>query len=200
MNPIPRDMLDALELRDDFDQVHGRGMWAHRLARLGRRSSGLLSYQDALRQLDVIGERHLGIQAVSIDRIVGSTERWADFDAAFRPLRDASARRWRNVARAYDAGEALPPVHLYRIADTYYVRDGHHRISVARLRGQVCIDADVVEVLVSAWYPAARVAHPKVGVGVTGADRPPLHGLADGMLAGIMRRARMVRAPRRVPS
>jgi hypothetical protein len=39
----------------------------------------------------------------------------------------------------------LPPVHLYKVGDAYFVRDGHHRISVARERGQQFIEGEIIE-------------------------------------------------------
>jgi hypothetical protein len=41
----------------------------------------------------------------------------------------------------------MPPVDLVRIGQIYFVRDGHHRISVARALGRTDIDAYVTEVV-----------------------------------------------------
>jgi hypothetical protein len=43
-------------------------------------------------------------------------------------------------------GEALPPISLFQIGDLYFVRDGHHRVSVAKSLGRDDIDAYVTEV------------------------------------------------------
>jgi len=40
-------------------------------------------------------------------------------------------------------GTPLPPVELVQVGDVYFVRDGHHRISVARTVGQRDIEAEV---------------------------------------------------------
>ena len=40
----------------------------------------------------------------------------------------------------------LPPVDLFKIGEIYFVRDGNHRISVARERGQEFMDAYVIEI------------------------------------------------------
>jgi hypothetical protein len=48
-----------------------------------------------------------------------------------------------SVAKARLQGATLPPVDLVQVSDVYFVRDGHHRISVAKALGQVDIDADV---------------------------------------------------------
>ena len=44
-------------------------------------------------------------------------------------------------------GEALPPIDVYRIGDAHFVRDGHHRVSVARALGIKEIDAHVTEII-----------------------------------------------------
>jgi hypothetical protein len=46
---------------------------------------------------------------------------------------------------AFARGDAMPPVAVYRVGSDHVVRDGHHRISVARDHGVPAIDADVVE-------------------------------------------------------
>jgi hypothetical protein len=92
------------------------------------------------------GGRSLGLRSVAIDQIVGSEGRCADFDRDFHPLQSHTAQRWQRVATARGDGMALPPVELIKVGGEYYVRDGHHRISVARAQGQRCIDA-----IVYAW-------------------------------------------------
>ncbi len=49
------------------------------------------------------------------------------------------------IAIARLTGETLPPVDLVKVGDFYFVRDGHHRISVARALGQQFVDAIVVK-------------------------------------------------------
>jgi hypothetical protein len=62
------------------------------------------------------------------------------FDGSFRPA--AAARsRWQRIWMAEDRGTVLPPISVVRVGDAYAVRDGHHRVSVARARGAVTIDA-----------------------------------------------------------
>jgi hypothetical protein len=87
------------------------------------------------------------VQTVSIDKIIGSaTLRYNDFDRAFLPTQARTKMRWRNIDRLYYQNVDLPPVQLYQIGEFYFVRDGHHRISVARERGQQFIEAEVIEV------------------------------------------------------
>jgi hypothetical protein len=90
------------------------------------------------------GEQHYaGNQVVAISQIRGSEGRTADFDQDFRPLRETTLERWVSIFKARTQGQDLPPVDLVRVGDTFYVRDGHHRISVARALGQRYIDATV---------------------------------------------------------
>ena len=44
---------------------------------------------------------------------------------------------------AEHTGPGLAPIEVVQIGDSYAIRDGHHRVSVARARGAVTIDAIV---------------------------------------------------------
>jgi hypothetical protein len=80
-------------------------------------------------------------------KIVGSEGRTADFDSAFDPLRSHNRDRWIGIAAARRQGAILPPVELIQVGDTYYVRDGNHRVSVAKAAGQVEIEAQILYLL-----------------------------------------------------
>ena len=86
---------------------------------------------------------------VQLSQIVGSEGRVGDFDSAFNPLNDHTRDRWISIAAAIRAGATLPPVELIQAADGYYVRDGHHRISVAKATGQTSIESRIVYTLVN---------------------------------------------------
>ena len=92
---------------------------------------------------DVRSRHAAGSRPVPIREIRGSEGRSEDFDADFRPLRPHSRDRWMGIAVAQQLGKTMPPVDLVRIGDAYFVRDGHHRISVARALGQKEIDARI---------------------------------------------------------
>jgi hypothetical protein len=85
-----------------------------------------------------------GIREIPIEQIDGTLEpsRAAQFDGGFRPAAPARMR-WQRVWLAEERGELLPPISVVRIGDRYAVRDGHHRVSVAKARGAVAIDAAV---------------------------------------------------------
>ncbi len=87
---------------------------------------------------------YVGMRTVEIEKICGSEERAEDFDTYFRPLASHNRERWLSVAEARMRGASLPPVQLIEVSGRYYVRDGHHRISVAQALGECFIDAEVV--------------------------------------------------------
>jgi hypothetical protein len=107
------------------------------------RSCRLLDLSAVRAESSLVGGHNVGIRTVAISRIQGSEGRSEDFDREFRPLQLHNRGRWLSVANARQRGVALPPVELIQIGDIYFVRDGHHRISVARAFGQDEIEADV---------------------------------------------------------
>lgn len=92
----------------------------------------------------------LGLRTVEVKNIVGSVNRWQDFDSHFRfKLTSRGAmERFAKIKRLLEQGEVLPPVDLYKIRDKYYVVDGNHRVAAAKEIGQIYIDAHVTE-----WLP-----------------------------------------------
>jgi hypothetical protein len=93
------------------------------------------------------------VRTVAIRQIRGSEGRNRDFDRNFNPLTSHSQERWMRVAEAQQRGVPLPPVQLIRVGELYFVRDGHHRISVARALRHQEIEADVVAWLVDEPLP-----------------------------------------------
>jgi hypothetical protein len=105
----------------------------------------LLSYEEVKTSLHLGGPIYRGIQTVPVKQIVGSLNRYSEFDRAFKPVEDRLANRWQNIDYAFYKAISLPPVLLYKVGEVYFVVDGHHRVSVAREQGQEDIEADVRE-------------------------------------------------------
>jgi hypothetical protein len=84
-----------------------------------------------------------GRQSVRLDDIRGSEGRSQGFDAKFYPQSDETRQRWQSVANALADGLELAPVQLIQVGGAYYVRDGHHRVSVNRALGHDIIEAEV---------------------------------------------------------
>ena len=101
----------------------------------------ILPYEEVIEALGFVSERRVGLQVVPLDAIVGTVDRARDFDRRFRPTSGRVRSRWEQIAAAMRRGEAMPPVDLLRIGEIYFVRDGHHRVSVARALGRTDIDA-----------------------------------------------------------
>ena len=113
-----------------------------------RRPNKMLSLEEVRARLNVRGQRYLGHQTVPVDHIIGSEGRYDDFDRRFLPRSDTLKQRWSNIDKARTLAVELPPVDLFKLGDVYFVRDGNHRVSVARQQGQSFIDAYVTELIV----------------------------------------------------
>src|SRR5215211_6317583 len=108
-------------------------------------SNRLLSFDEVRSALGAVQQSYLGMRVVPVAKIVGSVGRHRDFDRAFLPGKLSLGERWKKIDQAVLRAEELPPVSLYKIGDAYFVRDGNHRVSVARQQGVEMIDAEVVE-------------------------------------------------------
>ncbi|HZY43223.1 MAG TPA: DUF4032 domain-containing protein [Anaerolineae bacterium] len=138
-------MSDDGRAQNEYERMRRRTLFRDVLARLAGRPNRLLSYEEVKQSLELGGPIYRGLKPVPVVQIVGSVDRYRDFDAEFMPAQDRTADRWKSVARAYYDEVNLPPVRLYKVGDAYFVLDGHHRVSVAREQGVAFIDAEVLE-------------------------------------------------------
>src|SRR3954464_9678129 len=106
----------------------------------------ILPFEEVVDALGRTRQVDRGLQVVPLDMIVGTVDRAVDFDRGFRPTSARLRSRWERIAAAQRRGEALPPSSLFQIGDLLFVRDGHHRVSVAKSLGRDDIDAYVTEV------------------------------------------------------
>jgi hypothetical protein len=137
------------DAQDDFSRARRRAV----LARIGARLRGqpsdvalILPFEEVVDALGRVSERSVGLQTIRLDSIVGTVGRSRDFDRDFRPTSNRTRPRWERIANAQRRGKDMPPISVYRVADMHFVRDGHHRVSVARAQGREDIDAYVTEV------------------------------------------------------
>lgn len=126
-----------------YSRTRNRGRWSQVWSTLTGRSRRLIALTEIDVAYPVHAQRYAGMQTIPIDQIRGSQGRSDDFDRDFNPLRNHNRERWLSVATARQRGRTLPPVDLVQVGDIYFVRDGHHRISVARAFGQRDIEAEV---------------------------------------------------------
>ena len=139
--------LYALQYNTALNQFRS-SLFKGKLSRLAKRILGhsqrLYDLNDLKQYLSLRGSYYSGIQVVRISSIIGSEGRTIDFDLDFHPMSESARERWVNMAIAYLARITLPPIQLIQVGDAYFVRDGHHRISVSRHFGQVAMDAEVI--------------------------------------------------------
>lgn len=147
---MPKDTgLPQTDAQFDF----GRARRKRAVSRLATRLRGhpsdvnvILPFEEVVAALGRKGERSLGLQSIRLDSIVGTVDRGREFDRSFRPTSGRVRTRWERIATAQRRGESMPPIDVYRIGDLHFVKDGHHRVSVARALGHDSIDAYVTEV------------------------------------------------------
>ena len=148
--PAPRSTgLPALDAQHDFLRSRRHAILSRLAARLRGEPDDIgviLPYEEVIAALGYVSERSVGLAVVPLDAIVGTVDRARDFDRRFRPTSARVRSRWEQIATVVRRGQALPPVDLVRIGEIYFVRDGHHRVSVARALGLKEIDAYVTEV------------------------------------------------------
>ena len=128
----------------DFNRARNRAMLSRIQHIMNIEKDRLLSLNVVKEMLKPRNEVYRGMQAVPIERIVGSEGRYRDFNKFFLPRREFLRARWESVDRAKIRDIPLPAIQLYEIGGVYFVRDGNHRVSVARAQGGEMIDAEVI--------------------------------------------------------
>lgn len=131
----------------DFEEALRRGFWRSVLSWFSQKNNKLLPFDEVRQILPIHGQHYAGLHVVPIEKIVGSVARYNDFDRAFIPTQRHTKSRWVSIDMANLQDVILPPVELYKIGEMYFVKDGNHRVSVAREKGQAFIDAVVIEIV-----------------------------------------------------
>ena len=147
---MPDTGMPRADAASDFGRMRRRRALSVLAARLRGEPDDvnvILPFDEVVSALGRRGERDIGLQVVELDTIVGSVDRVRDFDRSFRPTSANARERWERIATAMRRGQAMPPVELYRIGELHFVRDGHHRVSVARAMRQPTIEAYVKEIV-----------------------------------------------------
>jgi len=128
----------------DFSRARGKAMLSQLQNFLNTDRDKLLSFNDVKDILKPKNEVYMGSQTVPIKMIVGSEGRYHDFNKFFLPRKEHLRHRWQRVDEAHIKDIILPPILLYEIGGVYFVRDGNHRVSVAKMQGVEFIDAEVI--------------------------------------------------------
>ncbi|MDR2658604.1 MAG: transcriptional regulator [Spirochaetaceae bacterium] len=136
--------LTKMQAADDFSRAHVRAMISRIQNFMNIDKDKLLSFNNVKEILKPKTETYKGMREVPINLIVGSEGRYLDFNKFFFPRSEYLRKRWQRVDEAHITNIILPPVQLYEIGGVYFVRDGNHRVSVAKAQGCEYIDAEVI--------------------------------------------------------
>jgi nucleotide-binding universal stress UspA family protein len=139
--------VGAAQAVEDFYRVRRRATLSRFLSQMGTgRGRTLVPYEEVRSRLHAVESAERRLEDVPLEAIVGSVGRYQDFTREFLPRASASRDRWVGVKMAMTGLEGVPPIELYRVGDAYFVRDGHHRVSVARDLGARYVQAYVTPV------------------------------------------------------
>jgi nucleotide-binding universal stress UspA family protein len=133
---------------EDFRNARAKARLQHLWASVTGKTDNLLQYDEITRRMHVEGQSSRGVQEIPVDAIVGSVNRYRDFDRNFLPLRDEDMERWARVKAAITSpgSPGLPPIRVYQIGEAYFVLDGNHRVSIAKQMGIEALEAHVTEI------------------------------------------------------
>lgn len=141
MRSIDSDMLTA----GAFDKALRSGKKdTGIISRLSGHDNRLLTLSQVQEAVKAGQETYLGVQDVRTADVIGSENRGDDFSRGFLPIRSWMKVRWSRIYQLMRSGELNESVSLIEIGGKYFVRDGHHRISVARMLGTEFISAEVI--------------------------------------------------------
>jgi hypothetical protein len=137
--------MNIAQADSDFKRARSRAFWSTVWGRLRGESNDLLDFEEVKHKLRLKHERHLGLQEIPLDDIIGSVGRYQDFTRKFLPKKSVNRDRWKAVDALTLDWRGFPPIEVYKVGDAYFVLDGNHRVSVARANGMATIEAYVTE-------------------------------------------------------
>lgn len=135
----------ARTAEDHFGDARRRAFLRDLAAHIQGSPNTLLPYHEISRRTAPEGESYRGVQTIPVSKIVGSVNRFDDFDRKFLPRNSRTRKRWQRIDRAWHDGVPLPAIQVIQVGDIYFVKDGNHRVSVARQHGQEYIEAEVTQ-------------------------------------------------------
>lgn len=131
--------------RERYRRSVTKGWLSDNWGRVMGKATDLVHFEEVAQHLQLRQQLPRGLRSVHLDQIIGSVGRAQDFTRHFLPRSCVDGERWVQIATMFADMETLPPVELYQVGAVYFVRDGHHRISVARVNGLCELEANVVE-------------------------------------------------------
>ena len=138
--------VSTFESQQRFEDMRQRARARDLVGILTRHTTNLVPFDEVRARLRTAAEIKRGTQMIPLNAIVGSVGRYRDFTREFLPREQSLGERWRRLDEMYNRMATLPPIDVYQLGDVYFVRDGNHRVSVARANGATHIEANVTEI------------------------------------------------------
>lgn len=141
----PIEYNNALE---DFRKARSKAELQRLWGLITGKTDRLLPYDEITQRLHATGFSSKGLMEIPVDAIVGSVNRYQDFNHNFLPLHDEDRQRWASVKAIMTSpgSMGLPPIRVYKLGDAYFVLDGNHRVSIAKEMGLKMVEAYVTEI------------------------------------------------------
>lgn len=136
--------ISGSTLHRDFERARGRAAWLRLKSMITGQRDDLPWLARVREAAGSLNESYRGVRTIDVDRIVGSKSRATEFNRDFLPRKRHLNARWSRVNSAFHDAVTLPPIRVFELEGDYFVRDGNHRVSVAKHYGVKCIDAEVV--------------------------------------------------------
>ena len=137
--------FNMMEGFSQFSSARTKAFWKEMINLLRGKPVELLSFDEIRERLRLREESYRGLQDIPLDQIAGSVGRYREFTRDFLPKNQKMKERWSRVYAQATSMEGLPPIEVYKVGDLYFVRDGNHRVSVARQLGAKFIEGHVTE-------------------------------------------------------
>ena len=137
--------VNRIEGLNKFNSAHQKAFWKEIFSHLRGKPVELLSFEDVRTRLRLHEESYRGLQDIPLDKIAGSVGRYREFTRDFLPKTKEMRERWSRVYAVANGLQGYPPIEVYKIGEVYFVRDGNHRVSVARQLDSKTIEAHVTE-------------------------------------------------------
>lgn len=147
------------ETESDFSKARNKAFINELQHFLNPDETKMISFSQMKKFLKPQNETYIGMKTIPISKIVGSEGRYKDFDNQFLPKNSFMKERWEHVDEAVIKDIVLPPISVYELGGLYFVRDGNHRVSVAKSKGVEFIDADIISLQTEIrLYPVRTLA------------------------------------------
>ena len=135
-----------------YAKARQKGLRAYQQAISRNEDPYLPVLEEKLPNLNTLDRLSLGIQAIPLDRIVGSVSRGRSFAFAnnFMPILDANsefAGKWSILYESVAEEGLRDPVKVLEYLGCYYLIEGNKRVSVMKLVGAEYLEADVTRVI-----------------------------------------------------